>query len=56
MRALIVVLLFAAITYGWVNNIVQLVDEMNDPLTAKVIIRIVGIPTAPVGVVMGYID
>ena len=41
--------------YGWIRNIVVVARHVNDPITGMFILRIVGIPAAPVGVVLGYI-
>ena len=39
--------------YGWFANIIKLVDMMSDPVTGEMVLRIVGIPFGPLGVVMG---
>lgn len=40
---------------GWIANIVKLAWSLNDALTAMTLLRIVGIPVAPLGAVLGYI-
>lgn len=58
MKTLIVgyILLVLAAVVGWVMNIVAVVHAAGGPLTAKLIIRIVGIFAAPLGAIMGYIS
>lgn len=51
----LLLMLMAVCTYGWVWNIVKLVDNGLDPLTAVTAIRIVGIFVAPPGVVLGFL-
>ena len=52
-------LLFAAIvgasSYGWVSNIIKLAGSSFDPLGGVVVIRAIGIPVVPLGIVMGYV-
>jgi len=52
-------LLFAVIVgasfYGWTSNIIKLAGSSFDPLGGVVVIRAIGIPIAPLGIVMGYV-
>lgn len=52
-------LLLAAIVgggaYGWVSNIVKLAGSSFDPLGGVVVVRAIGIPIVPLGIVMGYV-
>jgi prepilin-type N-terminal cleavage/methylation domain-containing protein len=41
--------------YGWIHNIVVIYHSSFDPLTAKVVLRVIGVFLAPLGVVMGYL-
>ena len=40
--------------YGWVNNIITLVQMDTLTLTGMTIARIIGISIAPLGAVLGY--
>ena len=52
---LIFVILWLAGAYGWVYNIIKLVDTMNDIVTGLVIVRGIGIFVPPLGAIMGFI-
>lgn len=41
--------------YGWVNNIITVVHSSFNPLTPELVVRFIGIPMFPVGMVMGYL-
>jgi hypothetical protein len=41
--------------YGWIHNIVVVVHHINEPISGMFILRVAGIPVAPLGVVLGYI-
>lgn len=58
MRTILCIAIVAAgITiYGWAANIATVVENFDDPLTTEQVVRIVGIPFYPLGVVLGYID
>lgn len=43
-------------TIGYVLNIVHLIASIGDPLSTKLVLRIVGIFAAPVGAIMGYVS
>lgn len=40
--------------YGWVHNIIDIVHHTSGPVTKMFILRCVGIPIFPLGVVLGY--
>ena len=50
-----VVAIAAAGAYGWIMNIVKLVQSGLDSVTGLLIARAVGIFFPPLGVVMGYL-
>lgn len=57
---IMVILVYLAILigagYGWINNIVEFAScDFESPYKAE-IVRGVGIPIAPVGAVLGYLD
>jgi hypothetical protein len=41
--------------YGWVMNIVKIVDMGFEPLSGLVIFRCIGVFVPPLGVILGYI-
>jgi hypothetical protein len=45
----------AVVGTGWVLNIVKLVEVINDPLTAMMALRALGIVVLPLGVILGYL-
>lgn len=45
----------AACAYGWITNIVHLVQYWGTETTLTAVLRIIGIVFAPLGVVLGYI-
>lgn len=53
---LVIVILLLVCLGGWIGNIVHLVDVIKQPLTAFEVLRIVGVPVAPLGVVLGFIS
>lgn len=53
---LVIVILLLVCLCGWIGNIVRLVDVIKQPLTAFEVLRIVGVPVAPLGVVLGFIS
>ncbi len=52
---LAVLALWVLAIIGWVLNIIKLFATINDPITAMMIFRGVGILAAPLGVVLGYL-
>lgn len=53
--ALLYIVLAIAGIIGWVLNIAKLVGDFGGPLTAKLVLRIVGIFAAPLGAILGYL-
>lgn len=47
-------LLVVASIYGWIANIVKLVDVGDGQITGMVLARVAGIVVPPVGAVLGY--
>lgn len=41
--------------YGWISNIVTIWHTMDNPVTAKFVLRCIGIFVAPIGAILGYI-
>lgn len=56
MRALVVVwiALILAGVYGYISNIVDIINMVNDPITGMFILRCVGIVVFPLGAILGY--
>ncbi len=46
---------WALMLYGWIANIVTLWNSFDDPLTAKMIVRLAGIFVFPLGAILGYL-
>jgi hypothetical protein len=42
-------------TTGWVRNIIAVAQSDFTSIKGKLVIRVVGIPAAPVGAVMGWV-
>jgi len=40
---------------GWILNIVTLIHLSLNPMTTEIILRFIGIPLVPLGMVMGYL-
>lgn len=40
---------------GWVMNIVAIVHTVNQPITGLLIARLVGVPAAPLGAILGWL-
>lgn len=41
--------------WGWIWNIVKIINIGLNPITGMIILRVIGIPLAPLGVVLGYL-
>jgi len=50
--SIFVLVAFAVFIYGWVCNIISIIDA--DALTGMVIARVAGVFVAPLGAVLGY--
>lgn len=54
--AIFQIIIFIVSIVGWVWNIIKITQhDFSDPITAMIVLRVVGIIVAPLGVVMGYI-
>ena len=40
---------------GWVMNIITIWHTVDDPLTAKFILRVVGVFVVPIGAILGWL-
>lgn len=40
---------------GWVMNIMSIWNTIDNPLTAKFILRVIGIFVAPIGAILGWL-
>lgn len=49
------VVLAAAVFFGYINNIVILVQSFGDSLTVGLVLRLIGVVMTPLGVLMGYV-
>jgi hypothetical protein len=52
--ALAFVAAIAASVYGWVNNILIIINTVDLPMTGMFVLRCVGILVAPLGIILGY--
>jgi hypothetical protein len=52
---LLIVILFLAGVWGWVWNIIKIVDAVNDPITLMLVFRAIGVFAAPLGAVLGFL-
>jgi prepilin-type N-terminal cleavage/methylation domain-containing protein len=52
---LVVLVVICIVPVGWIANIVQMWHNIDGALTAREILRMVGIPVFPLGVVLGWI-
>lgn len=44
------------IIIGWIWNIIKIVEyNFNDPITAMIVLRLVGVIIFPLGAIVGYI-
>jgi len=44
-----------ALCYGYIANIISLTDAWDGPLSGKTVLRVIGIPAVPIGIIMGYV-
>lgn len=47
--------IFGVMLVGWVMNVIAIWHTMDNPITAKFILRVVGIFVAPIGGILGYL-
>ena len=52
---IMVMVIWAFMVIGWIMNIITLWNTMDDPLTAKTIVRVAGIFVFPLGSILGYL-
>lgn len=53
---LIWVIIFFLGAGGWIGNIVKLVGmNFSDPITVELVLRAIGVPMVPLGIVMGFL-
>ena len=43
------------VMWGWIWNIVKIVDSNFDPITGLIILRCIGVFIAPLGAVLGFV-
>lgn len=55
LSAIAVIGLGLGFAYGWIMNIVQLVQNGDTYTTVMVVVKVCGIFVAPLGAVMGYV-
>ena len=54
--SILIIVLVTTTLFGWINNLVQFIKlDFQEPYKAE-IIRGVGIPVVPFGIVIGYIN
>ena len=51
-----VILLWVAVSIGWVMNIIQLIQTADNGITGMYLLKIVGIFLAPLGALLGWIN
>ena len=52
--SLTVLAIFAVVAIGWIWNIVKLIGQISEPITAMFIARCVGVFAVPLGAVLGF--
>ena len=55
LAAILVVTLTAGGAVGWVRNIIAVTHSDFNNIDGELVVRVVGIPMAPIGAVMGWI-
>lgn len=55
LAALLVVTIAAGSAVGWVRNVIAVTHSDFNHVDGELVVRVVGIPMAPVGAVMGWI-
>ena len=51
---LFLVILITFSTVGWVWNIIKLFNVLDDPFSARIVLRMLGIPLFILGAIIGY--
>jgi hypothetical protein len=49
-----IIVLWVAGLIGWVLNIMTIFNTINLPINGEFILRIIGVPMAPLGAILGY--
>lgn len=52
---IMIMVIWAFMVAGWIMNIMTLWNTIDDPITAKVVVRIAGIFIFPLGAILGYL-
>lgn len=53
---LTLIIIWIVFTVGWVMNIIAIWNTMDNPITAKFILRCIGIFVGPIGAILGYLS
>jgi hypothetical protein len=48
-------LVFAIMGYGWIRNVVIVSESDFKNIDGRMVVRVIGIPVVPIGIVMGYL-
>ncbi len=51
---LLLVIIIPVITVGWIWNIIKLFNVLDDPFSARIVLRMLGIPLFILGAIIGY--
>lgn len=51
---LFLTVMISVITVGWVWNIIKLFNVLDDPFSARIVLRMLGIPLFILGAIIGY--
>ena len=51
---MLLVIIIPVITVGWVWNIIKLFNVLDDPFSARIVLRMLGIPIFIIGAIIGY--
>lgn len=54
--SVLVVFIVGGCVTGWAMNLGKLFLVINDPFTAKTVLRLIGIPMWPIGIVLGFVS
>lgn len=51
---LLILVIIPLFTVGWIWNIIKLFNVLDDPFSAKIVLRMLGIVLLPLGAIIGY--
>lgn len=51
---LLLVIIIPFLAVGWIWNIIKLFNVLDDPFSAKIVLRMLGIPLFILGAIIGY--